>query len=672
VTITPEDHPGRAAMLSNLGATLRIQFEHSGDSDVLDEAVAASRAAVEALPPDHPDRPGGLSNLGVALRTRYEHAGAGADLDAAIQAGRAAVTITPEDHPGRAAMLLSLARMLTIAYESGGDEEVARQAIELSQTVAATFTAPPTHRLAGALSWATTAARTGEWVEATEGYSAAVSLLPFMVWQGLELRERENLLGSISGLASDAAAAALQAGRPMQALELLEHGRGLLIAQALDIRSDLAKLREQDPELAHRMEQVRCELLRVSDSGSDRPSVAKRRELAREWDYLVTQVRAKLDFANFLISPAFDQLRRVADQGPVVVLNASSYRCDAFILTTSGLRVVALPSLSIGDIVDNIAKLDSAVSRSASNDNQIVLQDILSWLWDVLVEPVLEILGFTTMPEDGEKWPRVWWCPTGPLIFLPIHAASRRQNSTLSPDAHVPQTVIDRVVSSYIPTLRSLLSIRANEQNRTAADAQRMLAVGLSSTPGLATLPKVETEMAVIKERVSEATFLLEEQATRASLITELPRHSWLHFAGHAVQDPVEPSKSGLLCFDYQTGGPLSIADIIQLNLKDPYLAFLSASATARTTISLADESVHLAAAFQIAGFTNVIATHFEISDVTAPLLTDYIYKALAIGRTPELNPGMVALALHHAVRHLRDRHPATPSLWAPYVHFGT
>ena len=27
------------------------------------------------------------------------------------------------------------------------------------------------------------------------------------------------------------------------------------------------------------------------------------------------------------------------------------------------------------------------------------------------------------IPESDAKPPRIWWCPTGPLAFLPIHAA---------------------------------------------------------------------------------------------------------------------------------------------------------------------------------------------------------------------------------------------------------
>ena len=51
--------------------------------------------------------------------------------------------------------------------------------------------------------------------------------------------------------------------------------------------------------------------------------------------------------------------------------------------------------------------------------------DVLDWLWDVIAGPVLTALGHTGPPGPGDPWPRVWWCPTGPLTVLPIHAAGR-------------------------------------------------------------------------------------------------------------------------------------------------------------------------------------------------------------------------------------------------------
>lgn len=31
--------------------------------------------------------------------------------------------------------------------------------------------------------------------------------------------------------------------------------------------------------------------------------------------------------------------------------------------------------------------------------------------------------GITGPPGDGQPWPRLWWCVSGLLSFLPVHAA---------------------------------------------------------------------------------------------------------------------------------------------------------------------------------------------------------------------------------------------------------
>lgn len=42
-----------------------------------------------------------------------------------------------------------------------------------------------------------------------------------------------------------------------------------------------------------------------------------------------------------------------------------------------------------------------------------ILTDMLGWLWDTVAGPVLDRLGITGRPPEGEPWPRVWWCLSG-------------------------------------------------------------------------------------------------------------------------------------------------------------------------------------------------------------------------------------------------------------------
>lgn len=92
----PADHPGRASHLNNLRIVLEAQYERTGDTTVLADAVKAGRDAVAATPSGHPHRARHLSNLSVALEEMSQSTGDTAMLGEAVQAGRQAVAATPE------------------------------------------------------------------------------------------------------------------------------------------------------------------------------------------------------------------------------------------------------------------------------------------------------------------------------------------------------------------------------------------------------------------------------------------------------------------------------------------------------------------------------------------------------------------------------------------------
>jgi CHAT domain-containing protein len=90
----------------------------------------------------------------------------------------------------------------------------------------------------------------------------------------------------------------------------------------------------------------------------------------------------------------------------------------------------------------------------------------------------------------------------------------------------------------------------------------------------------------------------------------------------------------------------------------------LSACTTAFGGVELLDESVHIASALQLAGFTHVIGTLWPIADSVAPEVAEGFYREVR-------NSGVPALALHNTVRQLRNRYPDSPSIWASHLHFG-
>ncbi|MGP4001420.1 CHAT domain-containing protein [Streptomyces sp. 8N706] len=97
-----------------------------------------------------------------------------------------------------------------------------------------------------------------------------------------------------------------------------------------------------------------------------------------------------------------------------------------------------------------------------------------------------------------------------------------------------------------------------------------------------------------------------------------------------------------------------------------PRLAYLSACTTSLGARRLADEALHLAAAFQHAGFPQVIGTLWPVEDGVAQSLCGQVYEEL-----PGLDPTMAAVALYKATRAMSEQYPQRPSLWASFVHLG-
>ncbi|MFE0044267.1 CHAT domain-containing protein [Streptomyces albireticuli] len=791
VRAVPEGHPSRVVHLSNLGNSLRQRYGSTRRRADADEAVACLRQAVDGCPEGHPSRAVGLSNLSGALLARIDdgqllarateaaetseateateateaaeankpaEASGAADADEAAITARAAVRAVPDGHPQRAKYLSNLGAALLVRASLGGSLGDIGMAFDLFRQATGITTAPALVRFRAARAWGRAAAGLGDWREALDAHRAAVAELPLLAWHGLAREDRLDALGRAAGLAGDAAAVALNAGRPQEALQLLEQGRGVLLAQALDARDDMTALRERAPGLAARVREVRAlldadapaaSLPDPAETGTDparavreqRAAAERHRGLAREMDELVRRARELPGMEDFLRLPSVERLREAAGNGPVVVVNTSALRCDALVVTRDGLRAVPLPELALtgpGGLEERTgALLDALASAGGSPAEawraQRTLVRTLGWLWDAVAAPVLAELG--EAPKNaGQRPPRLWWCPTGLLALLPLHAAGHYGPGATGNDGSDgadrtdgigraratgavgggPRALPDRYVCSYTTTLRALAAQTASGSGpggasgpgggggtggpgregegsgangngrpdggasaRGASRPGRMLAVDQSDTPGLPPLPHARAEVRLLSGRVPRTTILAGRRATRAAVLDALPAHSFLHFSGHGGQNPQDPAGGALYCHDHERSGPLTVADISRLSLGHARLAFLSACETARGATRLPDEAVHLAGALQLAGFAHVVAAQWAVDDESALRAAEDFYAGLAPPRSPggpgepgDLDPDRAANALHGAVQRLRQRDD-DPLWWAAYVHTG-
>ncbi|WP_328457676.1 CHAT domain-containing protein [Streptomyces sp. NBC_00386] len=682
----------RAGILANLGGTLITQHEQTGALGPLTEAITVLKQAMEESPEDSPNLGIVLSGLGLALQARYECTGDVSALEEAVQVSREAVEAAPAKppHPDRAKLLVNLGSVLNAQQRQAGpgSHAAGEEAATVLREAAGVTAAPPSIRLGAARDWGRLEAAAGHWEEAAEGLAMAVGLLPRVAARHLQRSDQEHQLTRFPGLASDAAAAALQCDKVDQAVELLEQGRGILLSQALESRSDLTELHDCDSGLAAEFDQLRGALdddlytasIRTDDLGSVPKGVADRRyELARQWDLLIQKIRNRPEpeLQRFLLAPGLDELLPAALEGSIITVNVSAYRSDAIILTPQGVQVVPLPDLTPEAVVEQVQKFLTAVetARQKHKDATERVESTLGWMWDALAEPVLTHLGLTAPHEPTQAWPRIWWSPTGLLNFLPLHAAGHHDLLTQT----APPTVLDRAISSYTSTVDALQKVRRKEDHdqeletdRTWSVEQRdhttrQLVVAMPHTPGQSDLPGAEVEAQIITHRFPKAEFLLAAKATHDRVLAALRNCSWAHFACHAYSDMTSPSNSHLLLH----GAPLTIVDISRLQADDAALAFLSACSTFRGGAAIPDEAVHLATAFQLAGYQHVVATMWPVLDKTSAWVANKIYAELDATDTLEPDAGEAAFAVHAAVCELRANAPGDPLRWAPYIHAG-
>ncbi len=674
--------PGR---LSDLGVALLGRYRRTADPTDLYRAItmiqAASTAATGAADPRYAID---LSNLSGARRGTFGWSQGQDANDAAIAAASRGVRESPSDDPSQALHLLNLGSALRSKFERTGEDRHAAAAIRAFVQAAAMSLAPPSTRARAARAGAALAAARDPALAAGL-LGAAAHLLPQIAPRELSRPDQDHALGGFTSIASDAAAMTLGLGTPgcaAEALGLLELGRAVLLSQAIDAHGDVSELRARHPVLAARFRRLRDQLDPAGQAGHGSPGDPPEpdpRHAAAEFAAVLAEIRSLAGFAGFLLPPEPEQLTLHSAFGPVVVLNASVHGCAAIIIASGAVSHLPLPGLALATLAEKVSAFyqaldafaDPRADRDARDRAQDVLSGILEWLWDTTAEPVLRHLGHTATPAAGAAWPHIWWAPGGQLGALPLHAAGYHR-------APGSRSVMDRVVSSYTPTVRALARARALAQARAHAQPagpEQSVIVAMPSTPGAAPLPNVAEEAAMLSARLPRPALLLAASPagpapTKDTVLAHLAVAGMAHFACHVAIDPARPAQARILLEDHATD-PLLVISLAKLHLDRAQLAYLSAGRTSRNpSAALLDEAIHLAAAFQLAGYPHVVGTLWQVSDQAAVRVASEFYDGLQTGPGTFDTSG-TARALHAAVRHLRDTVRAKPFLWAAYLHAG-
>lgn len=459
-----------------------------------------------------------------------------------------------------------------------------------------------------------------------------------------------------------------------RAAELLERGRGLLLARRMEARADVGELRAAHPELAEEFEELTARLdAEPAPEPSGAAGEAEWERLARlraskELDTLVRRIRTRPGFEGFLRPLSAEELRALAADGPIVVLNHAKRFCHALVVTRH--TITALPiEAEAEEITDRARRLTAAVdainAQGADRPSPLRLvaagktvTETLAWTWHKIVRPVLESAGVAAPHPDGTDWPRVWWVPTGPFSALPLHAAQ-----CTTPDCAEESgcgAALDAVVSSYVPGLRTLAYARARARRREAADHGDALLVAAPEDD----LPGVAEAAGHAAELLGAHRLLTGAAATRETVLAALHTTSWAHFGCHAATDPTEPSGALL---HLPSGEAVSVLELCRARPRAAQLAFLAACGTARSAERLTDEAIHITSSFLLAGFPAAVGTLWTIDSARSRDMTVEFYRRTVASDRPG-----AARALHDTVRRLRGRIPERPHVWAAYVHAGT
>ncbi|WP_367127841.1 CHAT domain-containing protein [Saccharothrix sp. HUAS TT1] len=640
---------------------------HTDDLALVDEAVEVGKRATAAVAGRKVPK-SALANTAYALLNRYPRTGDVNDLRAAIAHCLLAADAVEESvaSPQEPPLLLTLGAALLALGEHLSERRALDDARTTFAHVLRSTAATASERVAAARGLGQVELAAGDPAAAVAAYEEAVAVLPSLAPRRLLQADREFGLGQASGLAADAAATAVTAERPDRAVELLEQARVLLHAEKIDTLGDLRRLERQEPVLHGEFHRVRDELDAAEHPVSGEAAFAvpphRRETLRQRMSALLDEIRRRPGLDRFLMPESASELSEHADHGPVVYVYATASRSDALVLRKGQpVRVVPLPEVTHRLVAEqaekfDVAQMTTAPTYGARAAAHRAAHEVLEWLWDNVTEPILNELGLRAAPEG--EWPRLWWCPVGVLTHLPLHAAGRHLDGK-------GRSVLDRVVSSYTFSIRGL----AHSRRRATGANGPALVVAMPDTPGAPPLPSAVAELDEVVALLPGARTLVSAEATRDAVLDALPRCSVVHFACHAVGDPVDPGAGRLLLHDHADAA-LTVELLSRLDLGGTGLALLSACHTSLTAVRLADEAVHITAAFHLAGCANVIGTLTPVNS-TAARIGAAVHGFLTRGGSIAPHLPDTALALHHAVRLVRAEHLTAPMTWAASIHVG-
>jgi CHAT domain-containing protein len=330
-------------------------------------------------------------------------------------------------------------------------------------------------------------------------------------------------------------------------------------------------------------------------------------------------------------------------------------RSHAWVETNEGLHSVVLPPRErIEPLLKSYRKLVSApVTRLTPEHLLRQEQQQSRELYRVLIAPLAPYFV-------GAK--HLLIVPDGTLAYLPFESLIDPRGRRLL-ESHA-------VVYSQSASASLMLRALAKEM---PPPQKNLLALGdpVYDLHSLAPIPYTRDEATAIARLFpsDQRELRLGAAASESAVKREdLRRFGYLHFAVHGRVDDQDPARSGL-ALSHEAGsaedGVLRAEEIARLPL-NAQLVVLSGCRTADGKLLEAEGLLTMSRAFYYAGARNVVATLWNVDDLSTAELMKSFYRQIHAGRSPEEALQQAKIQMARAGRSLWRN----PWFWSPFVIF--
>lgn len=684
--------------LSTMSYIYHELFTMNGKEDAIERAIKFAEDALPLYLSDDDNKAILLDHLRSMFFSKYEISHTEDDLLKSIRFGQKALATTSKTALRFPTILIHLSFTL---HEHMERFEVLDHKDEIRahlSTLLALPTSRPITRVRSLRLLASISLKEQHWATVFQHLSAAIELFPKISPRAFNADDQQRTIRDLSGVAELAASCALSAGQdPAKALEVLEAGRGIISGWLINARNDISRLQARDPELAARYIFLRNHLSNegrrnqaITYGTADDTSSLTHQDQWRSYLYELEEIEETVrstyaGLESFQRALSVDDIKALAFTIPIVEINTTVLRSDAFIITASDITSLSLPQEthqrmeSITQTIFGPGRLTRSLPLARGSTNDTLRKD-LKWLYENVVSGIMAELHIK--PNSTSTPPRLIWVTSGLSSFCPLHAAeSFSANKNESAGAHV--------ISSYIPSLKALQFAREKSFKVELHGQKEVLVVAMPKTKGLQDISAVEEAKNI---HSSFSRFPLNSvnvltNPSRSDVLQGLEGCSIAHFACHGSASSTDPSQSCLLLADsLEPGKPdkLSARDLSESKHALAQLCYLSACSTAENSANrLTDENIHVASAFQLSGYSHVIGTLWEAGNRTAVNVAKVFYDELAAVMRRNGKEAMghdaVAYALHTAVKALKETKRSGSRLdprmdvltWAPFIHLG-